>query len=56
MPEQLKTVFDAIKEQANSIKYGEWKIVLIIYDGRVTGFDQLESPVIKFRERSIKDR
>ncbi len=51
MPEPVKTTFDAIAEQAQKIGYGEWNVRMIIYDGRVTGFDQLEAPVIKFRER-----
>lgn len=47
-----KTAFDALKEQAEKIAYGEWDIKLIIYDGNVTGFDQLDSPKIKFRTQT----
>jgi len=50
MPESpAKTAFDALSEQAAKIAYGEWDIKLIIYDGHVTGFDQLDAPKIKFR-------
>jgi len=56
MPEPTKriTVFDAIRDQAQKIGFGEWKIKLIVYDGKVTGFDQTESPLIKFREQKEK--
>jgi hypothetical protein len=50
----LKTAAEAIEEQAEKIGYGEWVVKLIIYDGRVTGFDQVEQPLIKFREQRMK--
>jgi hypothetical protein len=45
-----KTAFDVIQEQAQKIGFGEWPVNLIIYNGRVTGFDQIEQPKVKFRE------
>lgn len=44
-----KTAFDVIREKALQIGYGEWQVKLIIYNGEVMGFDQLDSPLIKFR-------
>ncbi len=49
-----KTAFDTIKDQAQQIGFGEWKIKLIVHDGKVTGFDELEVPLMKFREKKEK--
>ena len=49
-----KTAFDAIKDQAQEIGFGEWKLKLIIHDGKITGFDEIEVPLMKFREKMKK--
>ena len=49
-----KNVFDVLKEQSVKIGHGEWVIKLIIYDGELVGFDQVEAPVVKFRQRKEK--
>lgn len=47
--EVKKTALDVIREKSEQIGYGEWHIKLIIYNGEVMGFDQIESPLIKYR-------
>lgn len=54
MAELIKTAVEAMEEQAEKIGFGEWTVRLIIYDGRITGFDQVEQPLIKFREQKTK--
>lgn len=49
-----KTAFDAMKLHAQQIGFGEWVIKLVIYNGKITGFDQVQAPLIKFREQKEK--
>ena len=39
-----------LKKRAEYIRFGNWKINLIIHQGRIIGFDQLAEPEIRFRE------
>ena len=40
-----------IKKKCAQIDHGEWPIKLIVYDGDIVGFDELDRPVIKFRAK-----
>lgn len=48
---EQKTVFDVLKDQAKKIGHGEWVVKLIIYDDEIVGFDQVEVPIIRFRQK-----
>lgn len=54
MPYQQMTAFEVIKKKAADIGFGEITLKLIIYDGKVTGFDQLDPALIKFRARNAE--
>jgi len=42
--------FLELKKRAEYIRFGNWKVNLIIHQGRIIGFDQLAEPEIRFRE------
>lgn len=44
-----QTIFE-LKKRAEYIKFGSYKINLIVHQGRIIGFDQLAEPEIRFRE------
>lgn len=56
MADPQKTALDVLDERARQIGFGEWHVCLIVYDGRITGFDQIETPKIKFRERQVEKK
>lgn len=51
MLDRDKPALEVIKSLAREIGYGEQKINLIIYDGKIVGFDRADPPVIKFRSK-----
>jgi len=48
--DQRVTVFDKISNTAAKVGHGRWKVELLIYDGKVVGFDEIEKPLENFRE------
>lgn len=48
------TVFDKITNAASRLGYGTWTVKLIVYDGRVVGFDEVTPPLESFREKGEK--
>lgn len=42
-----------IKEKSKQILHGEWPIKLIIYDGEIVGFDEIDRPITKFRVQKL---
>jgi len=49
-PVKKMTAFDVIAAKAKIMGFGELPLKLIIHDGRVTGFNQTDPALIKFRE------
>ena len=45
---------DIISQKAEQIKYGEWKVKIYIHDGKIVGFDEVEPPIIKYRDSKNK--
>jgi len=55
MPEcNQKSVYDVLNQKAQDIGYGDWSVKLVIFEGKIIGFDQIDAPVIKFRESKGK--
>jgi len=44
-----------IKEKCEQIEYGEFSVKLYIHAKEITGFDQIDSPIIKFRAKGEKE-
>lgn len=51
---EAKSTFQVLKEHAKRIGYGEMPVTLIVYNGRITGFDLIEPTKIKYRENQTK--
>ena len=49
------TTIDVLKDNAEVLGYCDgWKVALIIHDGKIVGFNELEKPLMKFREKTKK--
>ena len=49
MDDKTEQTLKALVEKCEQIKYGEWSVKLYIFKQQIVGFDQIGSPVIKFR-------
>ena len=43
----------ALKKKCEQITHGEWPVKLIIYDGDIVGFEEIDRPIIKFRAKKV---
>lgn len=53
---KTKQTLAVIQKKCEQIGHGEWPIKLIIYDREITGFDELDRPVVKFRAKKTLDK
>lgn len=52
MPEEREPqAWKILKEECEKGGYGEWEVRLIVYRGRLTGYDELKPFFKKFREQ-----
>lgn len=49
MSSKTDQTLGVIKEKSKQILHGEWPIKLIIYEGEIVGFDEIDRPIIKYR-------
>ena len=48
---KTEQVVAVIVKKCKQIGHGEWPIKLLIHDGDLVGFDEMDRPVIKFRAK-----
>lgn len=56
MAEKENPTLKVIAEKCRDIKYGSWEIRLKIHQGRVVGFEQIKSPLLKYSENWEKEK